>query len=67
MYLRLLAVNTVKKVPLQRVMVFENAPVPMSIFIDDGTMVKSDTMHKLEELILGNNITSLDKHVDAVI
>lgn len=70
MYLRLLAVSAIKKVPLQRVMALENAPVPMSIFDDDGTMVtcnKSDTIHKLEELIPGDKITGLDKHVDAVI
>ena len=70
MYLRLLAVNAIKRVPLQRVMAFENTPVPLSIFNDDGTMVtckKSDTMHMLEELVPGDKITSLDKHVDAVI
>ena len=51
MYLRLLAVNSFKKVPLERVLSFENAPVPLSIINDDGSMttcVKSDFMHKLE-------------------
>ena len=70
MYLRLLAVNAIKKVPLQCVMAFENAPVPMSIFNEDGTVVsttKSDTMHKLEELIPEGKITSLNKHMDAII
>lgn len=37
MYLRLLAVNAMKKVPLQRVLSFENSPVPLSIFADDGS------------------------------
>ena len=39
MYIRLLAVNAIKKVPLHRVMAFENAPVPMSIFNEEGTVV----------------------------
>ena len=55
MYLRLLAVNTtIKKVPLERVMSFENAPVPLSMFTDDGTMLagtKSEFMHKLEDTL----------------
>ena len=55
MYLRLLAVNGNKKVPLLRVMSFENAPVPLSIFKEDRTMIfaerKSDFVHKLEELV----------------
>ena len=47
MYLRLLAINSFKKVPLERVMSFENAPVPLSLFDDNGKMVankKSDFM-----------------------
>lgn len=54
MYLRLMAVNARKKMPIGRVMSFENAPVPLSLFSDDGAMVsckKSDFMHKLEELL----------------
>ena len=45
MYLRLLAMNTFKKVPLERVMFFENVPFPLSMFSDDGSMIsctKSD-------------------------
>ena len=52
MYLRLLAINAYKHVPLQRVMPFENTTVPLSLFTDAGEMVspmKSDFMHKLEE------------------
>lgn len=53
MYLRLLAINAYKKVPLERVVSFENAPVPLSMFTDDGSMCvtkKSDFMQKLEVL-----------------
>lgn len=35
MYLRLMAVNAKKKVPLQRVMSYNNYPVPLSLFLDD--------------------------------
>ena len=54
MYMRLLAFNAKKQVPLQRVMPYENAPVPLSIFAKDGSMttcVKSDFLHKLENLL----------------
>ena len=45
MYLRLLAVYAYKKVPLERVLAFENATVPLNIFCDNGknvTTKKSD-------------------------
>lgn len=70
MYFRLLVVNAIKKVPLQRVLAIEYFPVPMSIFNDDDITVackKSDTVHQLVELIPGDNLTSLNKPVDAVI
>ena len=54
MYLRLLAINAYKKVPLERVLAFENATVPLSLFCDNGKMVttkKSDFLEKLEKLI----------------
>ena len=54
MYLRLLAINAYKQVPLKRAMSFENATVPLSLFTDDGEMIsptKSDFMHKLEEKV----------------
>ena len=54
MYLRLLAINAFKKVPLQRVLSFENAPVPLSLFTDEGCIMmtkKSDFLDKLEGLI----------------
>lgn len=63
MYLRLMAVNSRKKVPLSRVMSFENAPVPLSLFTEEGIMVsckKSDYMHKLEELIPGGRLTTVE-------
>ena len=53
MYLRLLVMNPFKKVPLRRVLRFENAPVPISMFNDDKSMLSctnSDCMHKLESL-----------------
>ena len=52
MYLRLMSVNARKKMPLTRVMSFENAPVPLSLFSEDGTMhssKKSEFMHRIEE------------------
>ena len=39
MYLRPLAINSFKKVPLERVMSIENAPVPLSLFDDHGKTV----------------------------
>lgn len=54
MYLRLAAVNAKKKVPIERLMSFENAPVPLSMFGESGAMLsgkKSDFMHKLEDLV----------------
>ena len=54
MYLRLLAVNAHKKVPLDRVMSSENLPTPPSLFYETGTMLygtKSDFLHKLEDLV----------------
>ena len=53
MYVRLLAINSFKKVPLERVLAFENTPVPLSLFADDGSMLatkKSDFLEKLEAL-----------------
>lgn len=70
MYLRLLAINAVKRVPLQRVLAFENAPVPLSLFNEDGTMsacTKSDFMHKLEEIVTDEIKRKLEVPVDAVI
>ena len=69
MYLRLLAVNARKKVPLKCVLSFENAPVPLSLFTEDGCMTacaKSDFMHKLEELIPGDKVTAIPS-CDAVV
>ena len=54
MYLRLLAINNAKHVPLDRVLSFENSPVPLSMFNIDGTMIttqKSIFMHKLEAIL----------------
>jgi len=69
MFLRLLAVNCKKKVPLKRVLSYENASVPPSIFTEQGVMVscvKSDFMHKLEELVPGEKIVKITA-CDAVI
>ena len=41
MYLRLLAINTYKKVPLERAVSFENAPVPLSFFNGHDGMVST--------------------------
>ena len=54
MFLRLLAINSTKKVPLSRVMAYENSPVPISLFTEEGIMRggnKSDFMHKLLQLL----------------
>ena len=69
MFMRLLAVNCRKKVPLHRVLSFENSPVPLSLFAEDGVMVsctKSDFMHKLEDLVPGTNVNQIEG-CDAVI
>ena len=69
MYLRLLAINATKKVPLLRVLSFENSPVPLSMFKEDGTMItskKSEFMHRLEALV-PNKITTISEIVDATV
>lgn len=69
MYLRLLAINSKKKVPISRVMSFENAPVLLSMFSDDGSMIKgtkSVFMQKLESLLDPVPLTNIDT-VDTVI
>lgn len=55
-YLRLMAINAKKKVPLLRVMSFENTNVPLSMFLEDGSMhlpkeAKAQYGHKLEGLL----------------
>ena len=52
-------------------MSYENAPIPLSLFQDDGTYTsmhcdKSEFMHKLEELLPKPKITKINK-ADAVI
>ena len=44
----------IQKVPLERVLVFVNATVPLSLFCDNGKIVttkKSDFLDKLESII----------------
>ena len=70
MYIQLLAINSFNKVPLERVMSFENAPVPLSLFDDSGKMIankKSDFMEKLETLINPNLILKELSDIDCVI
>lgn len=55
MYLRLLAINAMKKVPIERVLSYENSPIPLSLFTEDGSMIipnKSQFMHKLSPLLV---------------
>ena len=68
MYLRLLALNAKKKVPLERVLSFKNSPVPLSMFKDDGSMhgTKEGFIKKLESLLPGDPLTVIDG-ADAVI
>ena len=57
----MLAVKSFKKVRLQRVLSFENAPVPLCIFNEERSFVscvKSDFMHKLETMYDGK-VTSI--------
>jgi hypothetical protein len=56
-------------VPLKRVLSLENAPAPLILFAENGTMMtcaKSDFMHKLEELIPGDKVTYIQR-CDAVV
>ena len=53
-YLWLMAVNAKKKVPLERVM-SSSVPLALSLFQEDSSYmccVKSEFMHKLEEMLL---------------
>lgn len=69
MYLCLLAINAFKKVPLERVMSFEYAPCPLSLFADSGEMnstKKSDFMQKLEERVK-TDLTALVENVECIL
>ena len=69
MYLRLLAINNKKQVPLERVMAFENASVPLSMFTDEGLMIsgkKSVFLEKLESLIEAEPIHVIS-NADAIV
>ena len=58
MYMRLLAINIMKKIPLKRVMSFENS-VPISLFrLLNAT--KSKFMHNIEDLLSNKSHNSLD-------
>ena len=53
MYLCLFAVNSLRMELLERVLSYKNAPAPLSIFNEDGSLiacVKSDFMRKLESM-----------------
>jgi hypothetical protein len=66
MFQRLLTINTYKKVPSERVFAFANTAVPMSMFTDDGKMIKtrkSDFMKKLEELLPESQTMTIDPEV----
>ena len=68
MYLRLLAINAMKKVPIVPVLSYENSPIPLSLFTEDGSMIipnKLQFMHKLES-ITGEKITNVNG-VDTII
>ena len=40
-YLRLLAINAMKKVPIEHVNFYENSPMPLRLFTEDGNQVYS--------------------------
>ena len=57
-----MALNAKKKVPINRLMSFENSAVPLSMFTEDGSMCstpKSEFLHKLEGLITEKKITQI--------
>ena len=59
----LLAINYLKQVPLLRVISFENSSLPTSMFSDDGIIIqckKPDWMHKLEECLDHDKVTSIN-------
>ena len=69
MYLRLLAINNQKQVPLERVMGYENSAVPLSMFTNEGLMLSGNKLvflHKLEGLIHDEVITDIPE-ADAII
>ena len=48
MYLRLQAINALKKVPINRVLSYVNSPISLSLFTENGSMIttnKSQLMH----------------------
>jgi hypothetical protein len=63
-YLRLVAVTSKKNVPVKSVMAFGNAPVPLSLFTDEGKInastSKAQFMHKLEELLPAPKTTKVN-------
>lgn len=53
MYVRLLSIHSFLKVPIERVFAFENIPVSLGLFAENGSMLatkKSDFMEKLEAI-----------------
>lgn len=67
--LRLLAVNCKKKVTFKRVPSFENASVPSNIFTEHGVLVscvKSDFMHKVEEVAADQTSVEIDARGAAI-
>ena len=69
-YLRLLAINAFKKIPLDRVLAFENAHVLLSLFSDDESMMsckKSDFLEKLENLAGSENILRSIEPPDCIV
>ena len=68
MYLRLLAIYAMKKIPIECVLSYENSPIPLSPFTEDGSMIipnKLQFMPKLES-ITGEKITNVNG-VDTII
>ena len=55
MYMRIMAVNTRKKIPAKYVMSFENTSVPAALFKEDGSLLlpknKAEFLHMLEGLL----------------
>ena len=68
MYIRLVAINAHKNIPIQQVFSYENAAIPLSMFSEDGQMIsttKSNFMHKLESVSPGK-ITTV-QNIDAIL
>ena len=63
-YMRLMAINAKKKLPLERVMSFENSTVPpLSIFHDNGSMVNRSWALQLQVMAHPQGLNRMLAHI----